>query len=215
MRKSPDITGQQFGRLTAVQKVNATGRARWLCKCSCGRTTVVDLCALQSGATKSCGCLQKERASAVGLGNTKYVGKDEQRIADVYEGMKKRCYNPHNHNYKNYGARGISICDEWLHDKPSFVQWSLKNGYKQGLSIDRIDNDGPYSPDNCRWASLEQQHNNRRDNRLVTVDGETHSIAEWSRKLRLDQSALYRLSDARIVYAIKKGMLNHGTHQSN
>ena len=215
MRKSPDITGCQFGRLTALRKVNTTGRAKWLCQCSCGQTTTVDLCALQSGATKSCGCLQRERASAVGLRNTRYVGPDEQRIADVFEGMKKRCYNPHNHNYRNYGARGIRICDEWLHDKPAFVKWSLENGYHQGLSIDRIDNDGPYSPENCRWASLEQQHNNRRDNRLITVEGETLSIAEWSRKLQLDQFALYRLSEEKITEIIKKGMLNHATNQSS
>ena len=211
MRKSPDITGRQFGRLTAVRKVNTAGRARWLCQCSCGNTTTVDLCALQSGATQSCGCLQKERASLVGLRNTKFSGSDEQRIADVYEGMKKRCYNPHNHNYKNYGARGITICEEWLKDKLAFVKWALENGYHQGLSIDRIDNDGPYAPSNCRWASLGQQHNNRRDNRLVTVAGETHSIAEWSRILNLDQSALYRHSDAEVTNIIERGVLNHGT----
>lgn len=181
----------------------------WKCRCACGNHITVVGYSLSAGDTKSCGCLQKEVTSKIGIANTKFFGPTEQRIADVYEGMKKRCYKSNHPSYHNYGGRGITICDEWLKDKRSFVDWSIKNGYRRGLSIDRIDNDGPYSPDNCRWATNATQHSNRRDNRIITIGGTSRTVSEWANRYHLDRFVLYRKSNEDIKTLIcQTGGLN-------
>lgn len=107
-----------------------------------------------------------------------------------YYRMRHRCENPSDSSYSRYGGRGIKVCDEWKRDIVSFIEWGIASGYKRGLSIDRIDNDGDYSPDNCRWANCVQQCNNRRTNKQITYNGETHTVAEWSRIVGIGQLTL-------------------------
>ena len=110
-----------------------------------------------------------------------YSQKDNQKLYKVWCGIKQRCFNPHSNRYKNYGGRGISICDEWKNSFETFCKWALENGYKEGLSIDRIDHEKNYEPSNCRWTDEITQQNNRTNNTLYEYEGETHTLTEWSR----------------------------------
>ena len=112
--------------------------------------------------------------------------KKNTRLYNIYYGMKKRCYNKNTANYKNYGARGITICSEWLNDKQSFFAWAINNGYQDNLTIDRIDVNGNYEPNNCRWVDMKQQQRNRTDNHYATINGETHCLKEWCEILNLN-----------------------------
>ena len=110
-----------------------------------------------------------------------YSQKDNQKLYKVWSGIKQRCFNPNSNRYKNYGGRGISICDEWKNSFETFCKWALENGYKEGLSIDRIDHEKDYDPSNCRWTDEITQQNNRTNNTLYEYEGETHTLTEWSR----------------------------------
>ena len=110
----------------------------------------------------------------------------KNRLNNIYWGMKKRCYNPSNQNYKYYGARGITICDEWKNDFKTFKNWALQNGYSDRLTIDRIDTSAGYSPINCRWITQKEQCHNRRSNRLITYKGKTQTLGKWCEELNLD-----------------------------
>ena len=117
------------------------------------------------------------------------------RLQEIFHSMKQRCYNPNAKSYKHYGGRGIVICDEWLSSSKTFYNWSNDNGYKEGLTIDRIDNNKGYSPENCRWVSAKVQANNKRNNRVITYKGETKTLAEWCEVLDLDYDVIeHRLS---------------------
>lgn len=113
-----------------------------------------------------------------------------ERLHRIYYGMKTRCCNPNNHNYKGYGDRGITICDEWLHNSKSFYKWALNNGYADNLSIDRIDNNKGYCPENCRWATRKEQNNNQRTNRLITYQGKTLTLKQWCDLLGLNYGSV-------------------------
>ena len=144
--------------------------------CDCGRETIVAQSSLRSGVTQSCGCLMRELSSKRA---TKHGGR-KTRLYRIWDNMKSRCSNPTKGNYKEYGGRGIKVCEEWLHDFAAFRDWALANGYDDALTIDRIDNDKGYSPDNCRWITQAEQNRNQRTNHMVTYHGETKAIREWA-----------------------------------
>lgn len=157
------LEGERYGKLVVMEEAepiySKTGKMirRWKCKCDCGNITIVRHGDLRNGSTVSCGCYNYEKESAA-----KTHGYSRTKLGNVFEGMKQRCNNPKNKNYEKYGGRGIKICTEWLNDPKKFFDWAIKNGYKEGLSIDRIDVNGNYEPDNCRWADNETQCINQR-----------------------------------------------------
>ena len=184
-KRYKDISGQKFGRLTALYRLHNYHKngTRWLCVCECGNLKEVNLRNLQNGNSKSCGCLIKE-----GIHHTH--DKTGTRLYRIWCGMKARCYNKKSEKYNIYGARGIKVCDEWLNDFMSFYDWSMENGYLDNLTIDRIDNDKSYHPNNCRWITNKQQSNNRRNNVHIKYDKYNYNITQWSEILNLSQSTL-------------------------
>lgn len=188
MSKAEDLTGQKFNRLTVLERAENTksGCTRWLCKCDCGNTKIVMSSHLKSGRTKSCGCYNREMTV---LRNFKH-GLTNTKLFKIWQNMKNRCYNKNADNYSYYGGRGIKICNEWLYDFVCFYDWANKNGYKDGLTIDRIDGNGNYEPNNCRWANFIQQANNKVNNRILEYNGEKHTMAQWSRILKINNRTL-------------------------
>lgn len=180
--------GDKYGRLTIVsevEKINKKGHRRFLCRCECGNMRTVDMAGLRQGTTKSCGCLAREQTVA----RFKTHGMFGTPLYRVWAAMKARCYNPDVSSFSHYGGRGIKVCDEWA-EFESFYRWAINNGYKRGLSIDRIDNEGDYRPSNCRWVSPRVQANNTRRNRMLTHNGKTMSIADWGRATGLNQTMI-------------------------
>lgn len=177
-----DITGLTFGRLKVVKlaEIDKMGEAKWLCECVCGNQKIVTGNKLRSGNTLSCGCLREEvRGTYNRTHGMSASGKKKNRLYNIWLNMKRRCTNKNNPEFYLYGGRGISICKEWL-DFSVFADWAFSHGYQDDLSIDRIDVNGPYTPENCRWITNKSQQNNKRNNHILTVNGETHTIAEWS-----------------------------------
>lgn len=188
-----DLSGKNFGRLTVIKFLRIEKhRAIWLCKCECGNLTEVTTSRLTSGNTKSCGCLQKECA----IESHKTHGQYQSRLYRIWGSMKRRCYNKNYKRYKDYGSRGIVVCQEWLEDFMSFYNWAMDNGYRDDLTIDRIDNNKGYSPNNCRFATPKQQARNRRNNINFTINGETHCLSEWCKILGLSYNTVH----ARVTY---------------
>ena len=174
MSEKLNISGEKFGRLTVLRMDSVRNyHTMWKCRCECGNEITVQGNHLTSGHTQSCGCLQRERASKTTARIKTIHGHRYDRIYKNWMCMKSRCG-------KRKGYENVSICDEWAQDFMAFRKWSMENGYKEGLTIDRINVYGNYEPSNCRWATAKQQMNNRRNNRFIDYDGERHTIAEWS-----------------------------------
>lgn len=163
--KAIDLTGQKYGKLTVVKRLKSKpypcggSSTVYLCKCECGNEITALAGNLKRGHTTSCGCVQSEARKKV---HTKH-GASNHRLYNTWTNMKQRCYNPNSRDYKNYGERGISICEEWKNDFQAFYSWAMANGYKDNLTIDRIDVNGNYEPSNCRWVTMLVQRHNRRD----------------------------------------------------
>jgi len=166
-----DLSGQKFGKLTAIKRVGKDrhGNILWHCLCDCGNTSTVRTNSLKSGRIKTCGCFN--------IGRTTH-GLSRMPINYVWQAMIQRCYNINNPVYKNYGGRGIKVCYRW---RNSFEAFFDDMGHpEKGMSIDRIDNDKGYSPDNCKWSTAKEQCNNTRKNRRITYNGMTRSLTDWS-----------------------------------
>lgn len=179
MSKLKDLTGKKFGRLKVLKRYgsNKKGQAMWMCECECGNINIVNGSNLRTGHVMSCGCLNKE------LAKERFIKHNlrHTKIYNVWRDMKYRCENKNNPQYKDYGGRGISVCDEW-NDFNKFYNWAIENGYDEKLSIDRINNNEGYNPSNCRWANAKIQSNNKRNNLIVNINGEKYTVAQLSEK---------------------------------
>jgi hypothetical protein len=187
-----DLTGMKFGRLFVVKRVgtNKHRKALWKCMCDCGNEHIVAGTLIVRGLTVSCGCYHNEKLSNM----SKTHGESKTRLYRIWKSMRERCNCITNKRYKDYGGRGIKICNEWS-EFSDFKKWATNNGYKEDLTIDRIDNDKPYNPDNCRWATIKQQNNNSRNVRYLEFNGENHSVTEWANMLNMNVQIIYgRLS---------------------
>lgn len=150
----------------------------WVCRCDCGKETTVTGYALRQGTTVSCGCKKITHHLA-----------NKERLYNTWKCMRQRCFNPNNPSYPHYGGKGVKICDEWM-DYAGFRKWALENGYSDDLSIDRINVDGDYCPENCRWADDKVQMNNQSRNRIILHEGKSYTMAQLAEKLGLSYSAL-------------------------
>lgn len=188
MGKLKDMTNYKFNGCTVLKRVENKGKhVCWLCVCKCGNEFVVRGTDIRTGNTKSCGCLNKKLAGD----RARKHGNRNSRLYNIWNNMKMRCSNINSINYKNYGERGIKVCDEWLDSFENFYKWSMNSGYDDTLTLDRIDNDDDYKPNNCRWSDYTQQERNRRNNHILEYNNEKHSIAEWSDITGIPYSSLW------------------------
>lgn len=180
--------GDRFGKLVVLNEVpsyiapSGGVHRRYRCMCDCGSTVDVLKEHLTSGRTKSCGCLK---------GREKTHGEIHTRLYRIWGNMVNRCTNQNNPAWYRYGGRGITVCDEWKNYE-AFRDWAVSNGYRDDLTIDRVDNDKGYSSSNCRWATVTEQNNNTRRNHLLSYNGETKTMAEWSCELEIPYKTLHR-----------------------
>ena len=177
-----NITGERFGSLIAIKELDERtkeGKIQYLCKCDCGNTCIMRATELRTGKRISCGCQ---------IWRKKYDSFDIRPYRVWYD-IKRRCEDQRRRDYHRYGGRGISVCDEW-HDFQKFSDWAFENGYSEGLTIDRINNDGNYEPENCRWVNNTIQANNRSSNHIMTLDGVAKTMAEWSRVTGISYTTL-------------------------
>lgn len=187
MRKTIDVSGVKFGRLTAIKYVS---NGKWSCDCSCGFVgKIVKTGSLRNGGVKSCGCLRVDRAIAQSKTNTKH-GLCNTAEYSSWEHIKARCYDKKNRNYHNYGARGIGVCESWAN---SFLNFLSDMGCKpsQKHEIERINNNGDYEPGNCRWATRTDQMNNTRRCRFVTWNGKTQTVMQWAKECKVPYHYIY------------------------
>ena len=196
MKKLQDLTGARIGLLEVIcyagNQIRPNDPHRynhyWYCLCDCGNLTKINHFKLTGRKTLSCGCL-------VGIRNRQMKtthGFAHSRLSKIKDGMTQRCYNPNHINYLSYGGRGITICEEWKEDPPAFYQWAKTSGYKPDLTIERIDNNKGYNPENCTWIPLADQPKHRRSNRYITFKGETKTLAQWGRDTKIGEDVIRR-----------------------
>ena len=191
MPKVIPMIGKRFGRLVVISEIgkNEKGEYMWFCQCDCGNTTLGKGNLLRHGNKRSCGCLAKENGIKVG-NRTRKHGMHGTRLYFIWQNMKNRCNKPTDSHFHNYGGRGISVCSEWENDFSKFSDWAIASGYTEELTIDRIDNNKGYSPDNCRWVSKAAQNRNKRNSILIEYEGKTQTLSEWAREKGIHKSTL-------------------------
>lgn len=180
-RRCEDLTGQSFGRLTVLRQAanNRHGQTRWFCRCACGNESTVNASNLRTGATRSCGCGEMSNRKSHGMAGTPTY--------KTWGSMKQRCKNPNDTSYADYGGRGIDVCDRWL----NFENFLSDMGERPiGYSLDRIDNNGNYCPENCRWATSAEQGSNRRTTRYVMHNGERVTSAEYAKRIGVAKATI-------------------------
>lgn len=188
-----DITGNRYGKLTVINRAythttkSGNKYIKWRCICDCGNETVVSGESLKNGNTRSCGCLQKETAARLKFKH----GQTKSRLHGIWNHMKQRCGNTNNDSYKLYGGEGKTVYKPWCDDFQCFYNWAMENGYKDGLTIDRIDNSKGYTPDNCRWATRKVQANNTRRNRMIELFGKTQTMSQWCEEFNIKNTTVY------------------------
>ncbi|MEW5569731.1 hypothetical protein [Rossellomorea marisflavi] len=182
--KRKDLTGNKYNRLTVISFSHMKGKhSYWNCKCTCGKDKTARSDCLKNDTVKSCGCLNREaKRTTHGLSKTK--------LYHVWAGMKDRCYNENSHGFTYYGSRGINVCEQWKNDYIEFHKWAFESGYKEGLTIERINVNGNYDPSNCKWITQEEQTRNMTSSRKITYDGKTQTISEWARELKINRVTL-------------------------
>lgn len=188
--RTNNLIGQKFGKLTVVERTSTPNRptehhAYWLCLCECGNNHIARGSDLKNGNVQSCGCLQIEKITTHGMRHTPIYAE--------WCSIKQRCYNPNNKSYKNYGYRGILMCERWRDSFEAFYEdvSKLSNFGKEGYSLNRINNDGIYEPNNVEWANDKTQANNKRNNHLLEYNGKIQTIAQWADELGINQYTLY------------------------
>lgn len=208
--KFKDMTGERYGNLTVIKRGEdyICGKnlhtTTWICRCDCGNEIRATRTMLINGRTKSCGC-KSPRFKEI-------HGECKTRLYHIRTSMIQRCENKNHVHYENYGGRGINVCEEWRNSYENFRSWAMENGYKEDLTIDRIDVNGNYEPSNCKWATPKEQGKNRRDNHFLTFNGETHTVTEWAEIIGIKSDTLF--------YRIKAGWdiedaLTPSTHRRN
>ena len=189
--------GEKYNRWTIIEEVEKKkGKRYFLCRCDCGTIREVRFIALRSGGSKSCGCLRNDKSRE----RRTTHGKWGTKIYECWHHMKQRCLNENDNNYDYYGGRGISVCEEWM-DFENFYEWAIENGYKEGLTLERIDVNGDYCPENCTWVTQAEQLNNTRRTRKITFQGKTQSLKEWWREIK---------DEINITYQSLRKRLNNG-----
>ena len=207
MSKLVDRTGEKYGHLTALHrasdKIYSSGRkvAMWTCLCECGNE--IDVCtnSLRTGATRSCGCWNDEQRKS---SETKFKkhGESNTRLYECWHAMKRRCSDKNN---KNYGGRGVMVCKEWAENYENFATWAKENGYNDDLTLDRIDPNKNYCPENCKWSTNIEQQRNKRNNRIIKFNGEAHTLSEWSDITGINRHTISTRID-RLNWTIKKAL---------
>lgn len=188
-KQQKDRIGLRYGKIVVIGKIHIRGLGTgWECQCDCGNKTYAAGFNLETGNTQSCGCYHAERLCT--------HGKTKSRVYVIWKGMRRRCEKPQALEFKNYGGRGISVCERWKR----FENFLADMGEpEEGLTIERINNDGNYEPSNCKWASYADQLNNRRNNRFVDAYGKRQTLSQWSKELKIPLSTIRnRLDRARL-----------------
>jgi hypothetical protein len=202
MSKHINLIGQKFGLLTVIERAENThhGRVQWHCVCDCGGKKTAQATYLQTGDTKSCGCLalEQRRQAAKGKGHLESKRLNRREYAS-WQAMIARCHNISDQSFADYGGRGVTVNPAW---RESFAVFLRDMGARpKGCSLDRIDNSGNYTPDNCRWATPKQQANNRRNNRLITLNGTTQTVAQWADTVGIKANVIHN--------RLRNGMSEH------
>ena len=189
MRKLHNLTGQKFGELTVIQRAenDIKGRTQWLCQCDCGKQKIIRGSSLTSGNTKSCGCLSIEKLKKMSI--THKMAKT--RLYKIWANIKTRCLNPKYSRFCDYGGRGIKVCNEWKNNFKAFYDWAIANGYKEDLTIDRINVNGNYEPENCRWVTPKINSSNKRNNFIFKYNNKEQCLKSWAEELNIDYILLY------------------------
>lgn len=202
-RSSSLAPGVKINHLVAVAPDRSDCRL-WTFRCDCGKELRILKHGVLRGTTKTCGgadcpyheAALQERNTSHGMSRTKFY--------EMYRGMLKRCHDPNAINYPDYGGRGIEVCEEWKADFKKFYEWAISSGWEEGLTIDRIDVNGHYSPSNCRWATVKDQNRNKRTSKMLTFEGETKTAVEWAELMGIPPKTLYER--LRIGMSVEKAL---------